>query len=360
MAGGTFPLELERPEYARVAAGDRIENLQVEWPTPDGVRSLVASGGIVVPPGRPPVAVLTFEDVTELASGRRADALARDELEAILAGVADAVTVQDARGRLVYVNDAAVRLLGEQIGRPDRAALLAAAPDELAAGFEMLDEDGRPLALDQLPGRRALMGEEPEPLIVCYVIRATGERRWSRVKARPMRSPGGTVTRAINVIEDITDLKQAELTQRLLAEAGRVLAGSLDYEETLRRVAWLAVPDLADWCMVDIFTDRGLERVAVACADPARSEHAHRMQGILIDPTADDRAGGRRPHRPRRAVPGGRRGPSAPHRAQPGAPRGDPRARRALGVQRAADAARRAPRRDDAVHDRLGPPARPR
>ena len=175
-----------------------------------------------------------------------------------------------------------------------------------------------------------------------------------------MRSSGGTVTRAINVIEDITDLKQAELTQRLLAEAGRVLAGSLDYEETLRRVAWLAVPDLADWCMVDIFTDRGLERVAVACADPARSEHAHHMQGHPDRRDRGDRAGGRRPHRPRRAVPGGRRGPSAPHRAQPRAPRGDPRARRALGLQRAADAARRAPGRDDAVHDRLGPPARPR
>ncbi len=66
-----------------------------------------------------------------------------------------------------------------------------------------------------------------------------------------------------------------------------MLAGSLDYEETLRRVAWLAVPDLADWCMVDVFTDRGLERVAVAHADPARAEHARRMQGLLIDPTAD-------------------------------------------------------------------------
>ena len=151
----------------------------------------------------------------------------------------------------------------------------------------MLGEDGRPLAFDQLPGRRALMGEEPEPLTVGYRVRATGELRWSRVKARPMRSADGTVTRAINVVEDITDLKQAEETQRLLAEAGRVLAGSLDYEETLRRVAWLAVPDLADWCMVDVFTDRGLERVAVAHADPARAEHARRMQGLLIDPTAD-------------------------------------------------------------------------
>jgi serine phosphatase RsbU (regulator of sigma subunit) len=86
------------------------------------------------------------------------------------------------------------------------------------------------------------------------------------------------------VIEDITDLKQAAETQRLLAEAGRVLAGSLDYEETLRRVAWLAVPDLGDWCMVDVAGDRGLERVAVAHADPARAELAAQLRGLIIDP----------------------------------------------------------------------------
>jgi serine phosphatase RsbU (regulator of sigma subunit) len=85
------------------------------------------------------------------------------------------------------------------------------------------------------------------------------------------------------VIEDITDLKQAEETQRLLAEAGRVLAGSLDYEETLRRVAWLAVPDLADWCMVDLLGDEGLERMAVAHADPARAELARELRGVIVD-----------------------------------------------------------------------------
>ena len=87
------------------------------------------------------------------------------------------------------------------------------------------------------------------------------------------------------MIEDITDLKQAEETQRLLADAGRVLAGSLDYEETLRRVAWLAVPDLGDWCMVDVVGDRGLERVAVAHADPERADLAERMRGIVVDPS---------------------------------------------------------------------------
>jgi serine phosphatase RsbU (regulator of sigma subunit) len=86
------------------------------------------------------------------------------------------------------------------------------------------------------------------------------------------------------VIEDITDLKQAEETQRLIAEASRVLAGSLDYEETLRRVAWLAVPGLADWCTVDVVGDHGLERLAVAHADPAQAELAEQLRGVWIDP----------------------------------------------------------------------------
>ena len=199
-----------------------------------------------------------------------------------------------------YVNDAAVRLLGEPLGFNDRAALLAAPPGELAAGFEMLGEDGKPFPIDKLPGRRALAGEEPEPVIVRYRVRATGEARWSRVKARPLRAPDGSVAQAINVIEDITDLKQAEETQRLLAEAGRVLAGSLDYEETLHKVAWLAVPELADWCMVDVVGDRGLERVAVAHADPSRAGARRRAARRL------DRPRRRRSGRRRSCAPGAR------------------------------------------------------
>jgi PAS domain S-box-containing protein len=453
MAGGTFPFGHRAQEIERVAAGERFTNLQVDWETPAGPRSLMASGDTIVPPGERPVAVLTFEDVTDLETARRrADALseisallagsldfdatvqliaklavprlgdwcfvellrddgsidraaieaadpdvlerareydrrypldpdapwgspyvirtgqadltpeipdevlaavaqdaehleilrslgfrssmivplraggrligdialvssesgrrfgeadlagaqeladrcglylenarlyreladARDDLEATLAGVADAVTVQDAAGGLAYANDAAVRLLGY----PDRTTLLAARPEELAARFEVYDEDGRPFPFERLPGRLALLGEEPGPVTVRYRVRATGEAGWSRIKATPLRAPDGRVTRAINVIEDITDLKQAEETQRLLAEAGRVLAGSLDYEETLRRVAWLAVPDLADWCMVDLLGEEGLERMAVAHADPAHADLAAELQGIMVD-----------------------------------------------------------------------------
>ena len=242
-----------------------------------------------------------------------------------------------------------MRLLGEPLGLHDREALLAAPPAALAAGFEILGDDGKPFPIERLPGRLALAGEEPEPVTLRYRTRTSGETRWSRVKARPLRAPDGRVTQAINVIEDITDLKQAEETQRLLAEAGRVLAGSLDYEETLRRVAWLAVPALADWCTVDVLGDRGLERVAVAHADPARAPLAARLQGVLIDPGGSVGPAPRAAHGALRAARARRRCSLPCGRAQPHPPRGDARDRRPLERERPDDGPRRAARRDDAV-----------
>jgi PAS domain S-box-containing protein len=64
-----------------------------------------------------------------------------------------------------------------------------------------------------------------------------------------------------------------------LAEAGRILASSLDYQLTLARVARLAVPGLADWCAVDLLEENGsLKRLAVTHVDPAKVAWAHEMQ----------------------------------------------------------------------------------
>jgi PAS domain S-box-containing protein len=64
-----------------------------------------------------------------------------------------------------------------------------------------------------------------------------------------------------------------------LAEAGTALSASLDYEATLKAVAQLAVPTIADWCAVDIVGDRGvLQRLAVAHVNPEKVELARRLQ----------------------------------------------------------------------------------
>jgi PAS domain S-box-containing protein len=186
---------------------------------------------------------------------------------AALGSLAEAVTIQDRRGVLVYANDAAARMLGF----PSADALLATPTEELVDAFDAFHEDGSPLDRERLPGRRALAGEDPEPLLVRAIHRRTGEERWRLTKATAVRDAEGRPRLAVNVIEDVTESRRAELRNRFLAQAGAVLASSLDYEETLNRVAQLVVPALADWCGVSMPDDRGyLRSVAVAHVDPAK------------------------------------------------------------------------------------------
>ena len=183
----------------------------------------VAAGGVLavvtahVRGGR---ATLSHES-PERAAAATADGDAgasRKQLEAMLSGVADAVTAQAPDGRLLYVNEAAVRTLGFD----SREALLAAAPADLLGAYEIFDEAGRPYPTAELPGRRALAGEEAPEAIVRFRVRATGEERWSAVKANPIRDGDGGVSMAINVIEDITAHKRAELAQGFLARSSDV------------------------------------------------------------------------------------------------------------------------------------------
>jgi signal transduction histidine kinase/CheY-like chemotaxis protein len=100
----------------------------------------------------------------------------------------------------------------------------------------------------------------------------------------PLRDTQGEVTHVLVVFHDVTQLHEAreraeavaaEAERRaaystFLAEAGRVLAASLDFEETLARVARLATQALADFCIVDLVAEDGsYRRVAVSHADPA-------------------------------------------------------------------------------------------
>ena len=63
--------------------------------------------------------------------------------------------------------------------------------------------------------------------------------------------------------------------ERFLAAAGVTLGSSLDYRETLAQVARLAVPELADWCSIDLVADGGqVVNLAVAPAASSSSRLA--------------------------------------------------------------------------------------
>lgn len=78
----------------------------------------------------------------------------RQQLDQILGALADAVTVEDASGKTVFANPAALELMGLS----SRDELLAADPGELFSRFENRTEDGSLVKLEDLPGRRLLRG----------------------------------------------------------------------------------------------------------------------------------------------------------------------------------------------------------
>src|SRR5581483_4705536 len=108
----------------------------------------------------------------------------------VLAGVAEAVIAHDREGRLVYANPEA-------------------------------------RGLDGLPPLAELAGAHDGESTWRLHERSTGEPRF--YVARTRASAGLTVT----TLYDFTERQEAADLQRVVAEAGRVLASSLDYQVTL-------------------------------------------------------------------------------------------------------------------------------
>ena len=198
------------------------------------------------------------------------------QLTAALSTLAEAVTVQHTGGALIYANEAAARMLGFASAQD----VLATPVAQLMSAFETTKEDGSPIRVEELPGRQVIAGvREPEPLVTRALDRRSGEISWRVTKASGVYDSKGALTLVVNVIEDITEVKRAEFTQRVLARAGELLSSSLDYERTLQQVAELAVPQLADWCVVSLPDGHGFIRgVAVAHVDPDKVAFARRIQ----------------------------------------------------------------------------------
>jgi PAS domain S-box-containing protein len=165
---------------------------------------------------------LYTEAQREIAERERAEEELRgswSQLEVILRGIADGVTAQDPTGRVVYANEAAAKVLGY----PSARAFLEAPLQEVMQRFEVFDESGRPFPLEKLPGRRALQGEEGVEEVLRFRVVATGEERWSVVRAMPVFDEDGQIRMAVNIFHEVTEIKQAEEEVRRSEERFRSL-----------------------------------------------------------------------------------------------------------------------------------------
>lgn len=174
----------------------------------------------------------------------------------------DGICVADAGGQLLAVNAAFSTLVGVP-----RDALLG-----LRLG-ELLDDGGAGAA-----SRVCLEALRPGESILRELRLRRSDGRPASVEVSARMLPDGRVQA---IVRDISARVQREAVQRFLEQASDLLGATLDYEITLASLARLAVPALADWCVVyTLESDNSITRLEVAASDPEKRRHLERLRTL--------------------------------------------------------------------------------
>ena len=191
-----------------------------------------------------------------LTAARAAEGFTRGLLESI----GDPFVVQDAAWRFRYINTAAAEVF-RHAGHARPGTLV---------GQVVWD------AFPELRGSRMeheMRRAAAERAPVSFEEHDAASGTWSELRCYPLPD-GGLAT----VWKDVTERRQAQQAAHYLSRASALLAASLDYEATLAAVAQMVVPELADWCAVQLVDEAGAAaQVAVAHADPSRVELAREL-----------------------------------------------------------------------------------
>ena len=137
--------------------------------------------------------------------------------------------------------------------------------------WEMKDRDGNRLRREDWPLQRARERGDQVSSEPVQIVRTDGEMSWLEASAQPVHGTGPQPLGAMMVLVDVTESRKLERRQVLLSRASS-LATSADHELQISQVlASLFVPELADWCTVDVLDEHGdkIVRAGAAHSDPS-------------------------------------------------------------------------------------------
>ena len=226
-----------------------------------------------------------------------------DLLEALLARIVDVLDADTAA--VLLVDDAGLLRLRATVGM--EGALERARPIPIGEGLAgrvasmrtplLVPDLGEMELVSPVLRDRGINSLVAIPLIVddaVIGVAHAGSEAYAQFTdddARLLELIGDRISLAINQAALSEAEREAHNRLQFLGEASTLLASSLDVDVTLARVARLAVPHFADWCVVDLVTaDGSLERVAVEHVDPLKAE-AGRAMSTAERPRLDDAYG---------------------------------------------------------------------
>lgn len=185
----------------RQPSGREVVVLMRAAPLGDGERRL--AGGVAA-----------FQDITPLKDAqRRMEELAREaerrssELDAVIEGVDEGITIADGDGRIVRVNSRGREIWGHLLARDGHPHV-----SELAGRIDLRYPDDRPMPFDEWPILRALRGEVFSGLEAIY-CRPDGKKIHLLFSSGVVRDEGGRVRLAVNVYGDITPIREFEMAR---------------------------------------------------------------------------------------------------------------------------------------------------
>ena len=137
-------------------------------------------------------------------------------------------------------------------------------------GWKNLFHPDDQLAADKA-WRHSLKTGEPYEIEYRLYHAPTDRYRWVIGRALPYRNDKAVITKWYGTCTDIDEQKRASQLQSFLATASQELASSLDSIKTLNKISQLMVPEIADWCTVDLYDEAtGWNQVSLSHIDNAK------------------------------------------------------------------------------------------
>lgn len=281
---GRLVSEVERPLAALALADIRRvlktgeplidREIALEIPHLPGTSRVLTASYAPLPTGLGAVGVVVT-DITDRSNAALALAESESLLDTIIESSPEGFALFDGDLRFVRVNEALA-----QINGIPREAHIGKTLEEIVPD---VPREGHLEPLRQV----LTTGEPIIDLEVTGETRARpGSRRTWLVSYYPVRRKAGVAALGATVI-DITERRRIEEQQALLNLIGEALERSLSLEERLEWLARLAVPAIADACLIDLLGSEGrLRRVAVSHVDPVHEQTLRTLGGHRVDSPA--------------------------------------------------------------------------